>query len=311
MASHKDMYDAQQVMYGAAGVVTWLTWDAMIHLDVEVEAIWRRPRTWVKFIYFFIRYTPIVHTLALVIALGHNHRYPDSTCRGWIFYELIYMEVLTFAVEVILVMRLYALYNANKLVLWVILAAFMAEVAIMVVCLCIVLPGMTFTPACLVAHTSGVFISYWASSLAFETFLFILTLVKFYHSVSCSFKEQSIIGIFLRDGIWAFALIFVAMLLNLLMYKLCKTPLAGMGYGWALASLSFAGSHILLNLRGFGARCPVTTDTDLPTDARFSASHTGPCGCGCVSDSEASATCQRFTTVVQSTNMAYEMQEIS
>ena len=32
------------------------------------------------------------------------------------------------------------------------------------------------------------------------------------------------------------------MLLNMLMYKLNKTPLVGMGYGWAFACMSFAVS---------------------------------------------------------------------
>ena len=30
------------------------------------------------------------------------------------------------------------------------------------------------------------------------------------------------------------------MLLNMLMYKLNKSPLVGMGYGWAFAAMSFA-----------------------------------------------------------------------
>ena len=95
------------------------------------------------------------------------------------------------------------------------------------------------------------------SSLAFETFLFILTLIKFFQSISR--ERTSILFVFVRDGTWAFALIFgkcltsfmycvlthpghgtVAMLLNMLMYKLNKTPLAGMGYGWAFACMSFA-----------------------------------------------------------------------
>lgn len=81
----------------------------------------------------------------------------------------------------------------------------------------------------------------------FETFLFVLTLVKFYQSVARNFGKHSILYIFVRDGTWAFALIFgmfchpilgrahlmfppVAMLLNMLMYKLANSPLVGMGY---------------------------------------------------------------------------------
>ena len=60
-----------------------------------------------------------------------------------------------------LAMIVYALYNEKKAVLLVILAAFVAEIVMMIVCLCFVLPTMSFTSACLVAHASGIFVSYW------------------------------------------------------------------------------------------------------------------------------------------------------
>lgn len=44
------------------------------------------------------------------------------------------------------------------------------------------------------------------SSLAFETFLFALTLIKFFQSISRC--RSSILFVFMRDGTWAFTLIF-------------------------------------------------------------------------------------------------------
>jgi hypothetical protein len=42
-----------------------------------------------------------------------------------------------------------------------IILAFLAEVAMMIGCLAIVLPKMTFSPDCLVAHAPGLFMAYW------------------------------------------------------------------------------------------------------------------------------------------------------
>ncbi len=86
----------------------------------------------------------------------------------------------------------------------------------------------------------------------FEAFLFVLTLLRTFQSVTVSLAPggHSITYIFMRDGTWAFALIFggcfqvqlvslskgylkpltAAMLLNALMYKLRHDPFAGMGY---------------------------------------------------------------------------------
>lgn len=249
MRSSTDIELGVQVTYATACATAWLAWDAAVHFDLEIECIWRRPRSWVKCAYAFIRYTPILHGGALFTLDTHAH-FSNAGCKGWVYEQLIFVELLTFVVETVLVMRLYVLYNQNKWILWAIILAFVAEVTVMIVCLSVVLPQMTFSPDCLVAHAPSLFMSYWLSSLAFETFLFVLTLIKFFQSISRS--RKSILYTFVRDGTWAFALIFVAMLLNMLMYKLNKTPLVGMGYGWAFAAMSFAGSHVLLNLRRLG-----------------------------------------------------------
>lgn len=46
------------------------------------------------------------------------------------------------------------------------------------------------------------------SSLTFETFLFVLTLVKFFENAKAVYGRESVIYIFIRDGTWAFAVIF-------------------------------------------------------------------------------------------------------
>jgi hypothetical protein len=105
-----------------------------------------------------------------------------------------------------------------------IIIAFLAELVMMSSCLAIILPKAIFTPGCLVAHVPGLSMAFWyvllrmrttfrsddgryrMSSLAFETFLFVLTLIKFFQTISRD--RSSILFIFMRDGTWAFALIF-------------------------------------------------------------------------------------------------------
>ena len=86
----------------------------------------------------------------------------------------------------------------------------------------------------------------------FETYLFALTLIAFFHRLVVEAKRNSILFVFVRDGTWAYAVIFgachnyvifshvlivslsVSLLLNTLMYKLEANPLAGMGYLYVL-----------------------------------------------------------------------------
>ncbi|EKM60668.1 uncharacterized protein PHACADRAFT_203825 [Phanerochaete carnosa HHB-10118-sp] len=239
--------------YGAVSAVMWMLYDTAIHFDVEVDCIWRRPQTWVKYAYAFVRYIPILNGGA-VLTLTADRTYPSSGCRGWIIDQLVVIECVTVVVEMILIIRVYAMYNRSKIIASIIVLGFAAEVALMVTTLALVIPKQTFTPDCLVASSPGIYMAYWLSSLFFETFLFVLTLYKFFQGIKLEYRQHSILFLFVRDGTWAYAIIFSAMLLNTLMYQLVTTPLAGMGYFWALSVMSFAGSHVLLNIRRLGIR---------------------------------------------------------
>ena len=124
--------------------------------------------------------------------------------------------------------------------------AFVVEVTVMIATLVMVLPQLTVTSECLVTSAPAMFMAYWIASLAFEAFLFTLTVFKFALSVSSGDREHSVLTLFMRDGTWAFAMIFgaitllyvwhvsehpraVAMVLNLFLYKVVTTPLVGIG----------------------------------------------------------------------------------
>lgn len=262
--------------YGAVSAVMWMLYDTAIHFDVEMDCIWRRPKNWVKYAYGFVRYIPILNGGA-VLALTADRRYPPSGCRGWIIDQLVVIECVTVVVELILMLRVYAMYNRNKVIAGMIALGFAAEVALMVTTLALVIPRQTFTPDCLVASSPGIYMAYWLSSLCFETFLFALTLYKFFQGITLDRRRHSVLFLFVRDGTWAYAIIFAAMLLNTLMYQLVTTPLAGMGYFWALSVMSFAGSHVLLNIRRLGTRMD-NDPSSLNELSSFAAATAGPSG---------------------------------
>lgn len=116
-----------------------------------------------------------------VFSLSRGLTYSVSGCRGWLYYELIFAEVLTLAVEVILVMRcesqfqpvsaradddlsriqVYVLYSHNKIILGAIVLAMLAEVTIMAVMLGITLPRLVFKSNCIIISDPGIFVGFW------------------------------------------------------------------------------------------------------------------------------------------------------
>lgn len=243
-----------------------MTWDTLINLGDEVEYLWKGHTKWVQWMYAFIRYAPIVHggyalppfigtstwwgACSIVLSHYNSTGNPAWRCRAYIAYELSFLELLTICVEIVLMIRVFVLYKQNRFLKAFIITAFIAEIICMMVLISFVAKDQTFTSDCLAATSPRIFVGYWITALTFETFLFVLTLLKCYRKRPTRFvSRRSVFYLFLRDGTWAFALIFVAMLLNTLMYQLNNTPRAGIGYYWELAVLSYAGSHVILNIR--------------------------------------------------------------
>lgn len=55
------------------------------------------------------------------------------------------------------------MYNQNKIIAGLIALGFVAEVALMVTTLALVIPEQTFTPDCLVASSPGIYMAYWCA----------------------------------------------------------------------------------------------------------------------------------------------------
>ncbi|KAI0674409.1 hypothetical protein C8Q78DRAFT_1151252 [Trametes maxima] len=237
----------------ACAATAFLVWDALINLDQEVEYIWSGPNSWVKWTFLLIRHIPyLIQGSVLTLVALSGHVWQPRECRAWIIYQLVAIEALIIAVEVVLIVRIYAMYSRNRVVLSLVLVLFCAEIGAMCTILAISIPQITFTTQCLITSTPTLFPTYWTISLAFETSLFTLTLVKFMNNmVRTQLRQQSILFVLMRDGTWAYAIIFgeSVMLLNSVMYQVERNTLAGVCYFWEIAVMSFAGSHVLLNLR--------------------------------------------------------------
>lgn len=235
-----------------------MVYDTVLHVADEVEYIWSGQGIWVKYAYAFVRHLPYLvqgSILAMIAASDAGHAWKPAQCQDWIIYQLSFNECLTVVVEAILIVRIYALFNHNVPILTLIAVLYVGEITAMVTVLALSIPKMTFTSQCVITSTPVVFTSYWIISLSFETLLFALTIIKFCTSISHSaLGRGSILFVLVRDGTWAYAIIFVIMLTNTLLYHLVDNPLAGLCFFWQLSVMSFAGSHVLLNLRRLAVR---------------------------------------------------------
>jgi len=249
---NKVLSQTRDVSRSEMAAVTVLTYDIIVTLADEVELIWKRNWTFTKTMYICARYIPWGFQLALIAinadgTTGLFFTHPE--CERWIAVQAVILQLIISTVDVVLMTRVYALYNRNMKLTAGLGILFCGEIAYMSYVLSVVSPRLTFNSDCFVTSSPKIFVSYWIVSLVFETILFVLTLYKFFLAVHDGWGKRPVMQQFVGDGTWAYSLIFVAMLINSLLYKVVHTPLAGICFTWLLSVLSFAGSRLILNPR--------------------------------------------------------------
>ncbi|KAF8178570.1 hypothetical protein K438DRAFT_1265971 [Mycena galopus ATCC 62051] len=244
---------ATRVDYASSlGALTFLLYDILITIDDEVKFIWPKPWTHTKFLFLFIRYVPLfVQISTLFIAspeLTPQFHFTPHDCFIWQVYQGVATVLVFAAVDYVLILRVYALYHNNANIRKVVLAALFLEVCGMVVGLGLTLGGIKFDDICLTTSVSSTLIIYGGSTLLFQIFLFILTVVKFVGAVREGWGDTPLVGLVMRDGTWAFFLLFAVVASDASLFALQNHTYASVLFGWLLSVFSFSGYHVLLNL---------------------------------------------------------------
>ncbi|KAI0785100.1 hypothetical protein C8Q75DRAFT_807956 [Abortiporus biennis] len=235
----------------------FLLWDTIIHLSDEIEYIWKSPNSWVKFVYIFIRHFGLLSIGSLLVqALNENNHlgFTQSSCAAFIIYESVISEALVVAVELIFVVRIYAFYERSRFISIFIVFLFLAEIIATITTIIVSSPKEKFNVeiGCVVVYAPPSFNVVWIVSLIIQTILFLLTLVKYFQSVKGSLGRHTLLYVFIRDGTWAFADIFVILLMNLVFFEV-RAKQAPLFYKYLLSIMSCTGSHVLVNLRRLAA----------------------------------------------------------
>ncbi|KAI0691687.1 hypothetical protein C8Q76DRAFT_634755 [Earliella scabrosa] len=252
MSSYVKYANSRDLSYSEVACVTVLTWDVLIMFSDEIELVWRRAWTPAKVMYLIARYMPWLVQLALLAITVNGTTgltFTSEQCATWQVVQGVLLQLIVTTVDVILIARVYALFSRNRALLLVLGSLFLAEVISLCYILVVVTPRLTFNDECYVTSSPAIFQYYWIISLAFETVLFALTMAKFLDVVKQGWGMGPIMQQFIADGTWAYALIFVAMLVNMMLYKYVHSTLTGICYTWLLVVLSFAGSRLVLNPR--------------------------------------------------------------
>ncbi|KAJ7502910.1 hypothetical protein B0H11DRAFT_1712201 [Mycena galericulata] len=216
----------------------------------------RKPWTRMKFLFLFIRYIPLFVQISILVIgspeLTPQFHFTHNDCFIWQVYQGVATVLVFAAVDCVLILRVYALYHNVAIIRRLVLVAFALEITAMVIGLALSLPGIQFDDICVVTGVSGTLLIYGqnhsGATLLFQTFLFGLTAVKFARALREGWGDTPLVGLVMRDGTWAFILLFAVVAGDASLYALKNHSFAGILFGWLLTVFSFSGYHVLLNL---------------------------------------------------------------
>ncbi|KAE9396653.1 hypothetical protein BT96DRAFT_884594 [Gymnopus androsaceus JB14] len=230
-----------------------LIFDHLITFGDEVERIWKRKFTGATVLFALNRYlTPV--QFALILDAFHNPAWEGESCTKYVSFEGFCTVALVGVCEMVMILRIYALYDCKLPILAVLSTVLVAQIIVgaygihngFPVPLPPQLVGCIFT-----GHT--LFAALWFGPLVTDVFIFSFTLwrTKAYFTRRGRGSTPTI-ELFVRDGVMYFMVIFSVNFLNILIYIFAVEDLKAIGASFSQLMTSVMISRLVLNLRSVG-----------------------------------------------------------
>ncbi|KAF8529688.1 hypothetical protein BU17DRAFT_79759 [Hysterangium stoloniferum] len=257
-----------EAKYSSLAAATFFFWDYCITFADEVELIWKGQWSFISFLFFEVRYLNLVLVIMQLLfhtSLATHILLTAAGCAVWIWFKTIIGYSVFLGVELLLVMRLYALYGRPKGLLIALYILFFAINGAAFVFMVILLSQWVLKPIpssvpsnlrnipCFTVKIPKVFPYYWALGLAYDSILFFLLIGMWIHKYfTTGMGGGGLLQVLVRDGAWAFFIVFALLLWFAIQFSIDSICGGGiMGELWLHTCLGVVGPRLVLNLRDF------------------------------------------------------------
>ncbi|KAI3621284.1 hypothetical protein WG66_014527 [Moniliophthora roreri] len=254
---------SQAVNRSSVAALAFLLYDICLTFEDEVDLFWWRRWSFMKFNFFFIRYFPLLAQAPLLLVgseVTKRFHFSSHDCFIWQVYQGVISILIIMSCDFILLARIHVLYFANPRIRKLVGTCYVLEIGVMCVGLGLTLPGIRFDEICVVIGVPTGLLFYGGAVIIFQTILFGLTLYKFITGVRAGWGNVPIVKLLMRDGTWAFFVLFIIIVAQSSLYGLENHAFAGILYSWTLTLYGFCGYRILLNINHLTRR-PHHADT--------------------------------------------------
>ncbi|KAJ8593003.1 hypothetical protein M405DRAFT_635378 [Rhizopogon salebrosus TDB-379] len=240
---------AREVQYHIVSSFTFLLWDIMITSQNEIEYIWSKPwNSFFKWLYFYLRYfglaTQIFHLFTAPYLNSGNAS--KSNCFIWYVYAAVLSQLHTTAVEIILAVRVYALFNRSRRIAILLGLLMILEYIMLVFMVCKYLPGVVIKPYCILSEPPPESVYHITVIMGTQTTLLGLTLMKHSLAKRAGWGRTPLVSLLIRDGTTAYFIICVIFFFIVSFCKLHEER-SVMGFFWLISIISSCGCRLIIN----------------------------------------------------------------
>jgi len=237
-------------------------YDTIINLDREIALVWRDEWTVGKLLYLFVRYFGVTSQF-INIAQWTGFSLSDTFCQNIQVFSGVACQALVAAVQFLLVRRVRAFYMHNAFLRTSLLALLAAGVIAQVVILGmtlsdIVAKGGSGAVGCYTTYYPEYLTEYWLPPLIVESILLAFVAARVVRVVRRGWTSESTHMLVMHDGVLYFALLFVALLANMLVLFLVPDQIAQVGTFWLVSLMAVSGAHMHLSYQEARARLSAT-----------------------------------------------------
>lgn len=236
--------------------VALLYYDWFLTIDQEVEFIWKQEWGMGKILYILNRFIPLLDLL--ILALSYSEVTLNlGLCQPW-WYIDTWLSIFNFLVmDIVLLLRTWALWNRDKKVLVILIAAVMLSAlssggAALYASLVVKtdIPSVDNIRPCGSSFPNiKPLYGIWAGLMLYDTVVMLLILIKAV-PVFVTMPLSPTLRTFFQDGFIYYIIIFIAAFANILMISFAPGELATTLFTFHRSMSSLLGSRMILNLRG-------------------------------------------------------------
>ncbi|KAJ7640766.1 hypothetical protein DFH06DRAFT_621737 [Mycena polygramma] len=220
-------------------------WDYFLTFPQEVHYFWGSRWSFVKVLFFLNRYFTMV-LVVFTVFFDLDPTPETGTCLLWAKFQVFSALFCAFIVEVIMQIRLHALYGHNKQLIFVVTLLCVGQLMTQV-------PDTPWTlPFCNNVIPNH-FYPYWIAFMIFDMIVLLLVARKAYIHYQTlpdkSWSNSMLMAVLVRDSVLYFLCNVVVFLSTTLLWRYGPQGLATVANSWSLVVPSTSAGRLLLNMR--------------------------------------------------------------